>query len=513
VSKLVVAPVAKRLRVALCGLALLAGTWGGLVSVEGLADESSPGAAAGAPPVEVETITLPSFRSIAKRARPGVVHIRSAPRPADLEEFRKRLEQRQKMTDEEWETFLRTHPMDHSSASGIVLDAQGHILTNDHVVRNRGTLTVRLDDGREFAGEVVGGDRETDLAVIRIDADDLRPLPFGDSDLAEVGDWVVAVGAPFGFTQTLTHGIISAKSRSNVLSRRDISYQNFLQTDAAINPGNSGGPLLNLRGEVIGVNTAIAASEDGTNSGVSFTIPSNMAGRIAEMLKSEGVVSRGWLGVNLAPIDAETARLFGLPKSAGALIDVVYEDAPAYKAGLQCEDVVIGINGADVHDTDDARRMIADVLPGDRARLQIYRDGAPQEVTVSVGRRPRNPNAQPLGTPVQGRKLAPLGLVMRALRPNEKLVVEQSGGPEAGRTRLTHLSASRGVLVVSSADAPAAWRGDFQPGELVVAVDGTDVARVDELRAALERAAGARRATLQVVDHQGNERQVIVKLQ
>ncbi|NUQ50172.1 MAG: trypsin-like peptidase domain-containing protein [Phycisphaerae bacterium] len=323
-----------------------------------------------------------AFRNVARLAQVGVVQINVAGDPNELAEVRRQVERRldRPLTDERWQRFLREHPQ--GTASGILMDAQGHILTNHHVVGGKTGITVRLHDGRSYEAQVRGTDPETDIAVLKIEARELHPLRFGDSDKMEVGDWVLAVGAPLGLTHTVTHGIISAKGRSDIISGREIFFQDFFQTDAAINRGNSGGPLLNLRGEVIGLNTAVALNDDGGNAGIAFTIPSNIALHIADQLKRTGAVARGWLGVRLADLDSELVELFGLESDNGVMVDMVYANSPGQRAGLQCEDIIVEVNGVQVTGMRRLQALIGFVSPGKDADFKVLRslkEGQPFE--------------------------------------------------------------------------------------------------------------------------------------
>ncbi len=267
--------------------------------------------------------------------------------------------------------------------SGILMDSQGHILTNHHVAGGATKIEVTLADGRKYPAKLVGTDPKTDLAVIRIQANEPLPyLPFGDSDKVEVGEWVVAIGHPRGLDQTVTHGIISAKHRRGVTDPG--SYQDFLQTDAAINPGNSGGPLLNLRGEVIGVNAAIA-SQTGGFEGIGFTIPSNMALHVAKQLISNGKVVRGWMGVNIQDLTPELARKFSLKTARGALVADLVKAGPAEKAGLRKGDVVVALGGKEITDSASLRNEVAATPPGQEVKVEVLRDGEKKELTVRVG--------------------------------------------------------------------------------------------------------------------------------
>ncbi len=266
--------------------------------------------------------------------------------------------------------------------SGMIIDAKGHILTNHHVAGGATKIEVLLSNGNRYPAMVVGTDPKTDLAVIHIVAKETLPyVTLGDSDKVEVGEWVVAIGAPQGLDQTVTQGIISAKHRRGVTDPS--SYQDFLQTDAAINPGNSGGPLLNLQGEVIGVNAAIA-SQSGGFEGIGFTIPSNMAVFVSKALIAHGKVERGWLGVSIEDLTPELAKAAHVESLKGALIAEVVKGGPAAKAGLLKNDVVVGYQGKEIPDSSTFRNEVAITRVGSEARVDILRNGKKQEATVKI---------------------------------------------------------------------------------------------------------------------------------
>jgi len=267
--------------------------------------------------------------------------------------------------------------------SGILMDAQGHILTNNHVAGGASEIKVTLADGRQFPAKVVGTDPKTDLAVIKIqDSGRLPYLTFGDSDQMKVGEWVVAIGAPRGLDQTVTQGIISAKHRTGISDPS--SYQDFLQTDAPINPGNSGGPLLNLKGEVIGINAAIA-TDSGGSEGIGFAIPSNMASKIASTLIAHGKVERGWLGVSVSDLKPDAAKSIGLSAPQGALVADIIKGSPAAIAGLKRGDVVLSYRGQPVADSTALRNAVADTPAGRQAEMTVWRDKKKQELVVTIG--------------------------------------------------------------------------------------------------------------------------------
>lgn len=473
-----------------------------------------------------------AFRMVAEVARPGVASISVGPGPEAMARLRELGEQirstrdriatinetlrseadaldgkqTQKLIEElldlqsklpdlmaqQEEHFRHAHA---GAGSGVVWDERGHILTNNHVVEAAGTIRVQLHDQRTFEATLVGTDPKSDLAVVKINADQLHPLRFGDSTRMEVGDWVVAVGAPFGLSQTVTHGIISAKGRHDIDTERGILYQDFLQTDAPVNPGNSGGPLLNLRGEVIGINTAIA-TEDGRSSGVAFTIPSAMAVRVARELIEHGRVVRGWLGVSLNELDEDEARLFGAEAGGAVMVNILYVDSPAAKAGLQCEDIIRSVNGDRVQGLRRLQAMIADLPPDKPVRFELLRDGAPLALEVLLERQPENIDAYVRGRETQVmRRLEGLEFAARALI---------QGIPFRFSPRFL---GKRGILVrpASQPDAPP------DAIELLVGVNGQSVATISELRSAIDRARKAEPVRLELLDAAGAKRVVEVK--
>lgn len=264
------------------------------------------------------------------------------------------------------------------SGSGVIVDKAGFIVTNNHVVGDAAVVEVRLSDQTKFKGTVIGKDPDTDLALIKIEAGhDLPSVSFGDSSKVKVGQWVIAVGNPFGLDRTVTVGVISALGRENVnLSR----YEDFIQTDASINPGNSGGPLFNIRGEVVGINTAIINFAQG----IGFAIPSNMAQAITNQLKDKGRVSRGWLGVGIQPLTTELAQKFGVKEGSGVLINEVFEGEPASKGGIQPGDIILSVNEKEVDTPNTLARVIAGYSPGDKIRMGVLRDGKPVKLVIEL---------------------------------------------------------------------------------------------------------------------------------
>lgn len=264
--------------------------------------------------------------------------------------------------------------------SGVIVDKDGYILTNNHVIQEADEIKVKLADKREFKGKVIGTDPKTDIAVIKIDASNLPVLPIGDSDKQMVGDTVIAIGNPFGLNQTVTSGIISAMGRANV---GIADYEDFIQTDAAINPGNSGGALVNVKGELVGINTAIFSTSGGYQ-GIGFAIPSNMINNIMDTLIKKGKITRGWLGVSIQPATGELAKQFGLKDEKGALVGDVMEDSPADKAGLERGDVIVTYDGKDVEDPSGLRTMVAATAPGKDVPVKVLREGKPVTLKVTI---------------------------------------------------------------------------------------------------------------------------------
>jgi serine protease Do len=282
-------------------------------------------------------------------------------------------------------TRRRTRMPAEGQGSGIIVDASGYVLTNYHVIRGSDEIGVALSDGRKAKARIVGYDRATDLAVLKIEADKLVPAQWGDSDEATPGALVWAVGSPFGLDRTITSGILSAKHRAGLAGT---SYQDFLQTDAAVNPGNSGGPLVNSNGEVIGVNTAIVGD---AYQGISFAIPSNVAREVYERVKADGMVRRGWLGVELATVTQEQARGAGLSATTGVFIAGIFQQAdgsPAARAGIQAGDIVLRWNDVTVRSPDDLKLAVGKTAVGSKARIAVYRSGRELTLEVEVGERP-----------------------------------------------------------------------------------------------------------------------------
>jgi serine protease Do len=337
--------------------------------------------------------TLPEqlFVPIAKRAKASVVNVSSVKKPQqDGQSFQNPFFDDPFFRRFFGEEFERRMPaprefQQQGLGSGVILTQDGYIITNNHVVEGADELSVSLPDKRTFKAKVIGTDPKTDVAVIKIDASNLPALPWGDASQLEVGEMVLAVGNPFGLSQTVTMGIISAIGRANV---GIVDYEDFIQTDAAINPGNSGGALVNLKGELIGINTAIF-SRSGGYMGIGFAIPSTMAKSVMQSLIKHGKVIRGWIGVSIQDVTPDLAKEFGAVENKGALVGDVLEDSPASKAKLERGDIITAYNRVSVRDSNHLRGLVAETSPGTTARLSVLRDTKPLDLTITIGELPK----------------------------------------------------------------------------------------------------------------------------
>ena len=343
-----------------------------------------------------------------------------------------------------------------SLGSGVIIDSGGYILTNNHVIKGADEIKVTLSDSRQFNAKVVGTDPKTDLALIKIDASNLPSARWGDSDQLKVGELVIAVGSPYGLSQTVTSGVVSAKGRANV---GITDYEDFIQTDAAINPGNSGGALVNIKGELIGIPTAIVTTTGGYQ-GIGFAIPSNMAKAVVESLLKKGKVIRGWLGVWIQPVTEEIARQFNLKEAKGVLVSDVFEGSPAEKAGIQRGDIIIAYNGSRVDEPTSFRNMVATTPPGKSVEVKVIRDGKEIVLKVEVSEQPEEP------------VLA--GTFENALRG----VHVQDITPEL-RMSLRIPKRVSGVIVTDVEEASPAF-SSIQKDDIIMEIDRTKVSNVSE---------------------------------
>ncbi len=350
-----------------------------------------------------------------------------------------------------------------SLGSGFIISTDGYILTNAHVVEAADEINVKLNDKREFKAKVIGSDKRTDIALIKIEASGLPAVKFGDPNKLKVGEWVIAIGSPFGFENTVTAGIVSAKGRS--LPQEN--FVPFIQTDAAVNPGNSGGPLFNMRGEVVGINSQIY-SRTGGFMGLSFSIPIDVANDVATQLKTGGRVTRGRIGVVIQPVTRELAESFGLPKPAGALVSSVEKGSPAEKAGIEVGDVILKFGGREVNSSEDLPRLVGGTKPGAKAAVQLMRNKATREVSVVVGEMPdearaaqrsqrRGPGAKP-----PSESVSRLGMTLSEPTAEQRKELKITGG-----------------ILVEEAQGPAAKAG-IRRGDIILAVNNQDVKSLDQ---------------------------------
>jgi serine protease Do len=468
----------------------------GLLATTGIAGLATVMLATGVPanivpsmadPVRVEAPQAPSFADVVEAVKPAVVSVRvqsdaqpvsdmqqfgfgmTPPGMEDLPEdhpmrrFFREFERRGGGGDERAERPRGPRPV--SQGSGFFISDDGYLVTNNHVVQDGQEFTVVLDDGTELDATMVGTDSRTDLAVLKVEPEGrtFTYVEFGDDNATRIGDWVVAVGNPFGLGGTVTAGIVSARGREIGAG----PYDDFIQVDAAVNRGNSGGPTFNLSGEVIGVNTAIF-SPSGGNVGIAFAIPASLARDVVNDLIEDGSVERGWLGVQIQPVTDEIAESLGLSEAAGALVSAPQGESPAAAAGVEPGDVITEVDGAAVEDPRALARLVAGLTPGEDVDLTVWRDGGEQTITVELGTYPADEQAaaatEAPAAPDADRELADLGMT----------VVPSEDG--------------NGVVITDiDPDGPAAERG-FQVGDVIVRVQDQDIRSADDISSAIAAA-------------------------
>lgn len=355
---------------------------------------------------------------------------------------------------------------EHSLGSGVIVNSDGYILTNNHVIAGASDIEVFTQDRKKFKARIIGADKRTDIAVLKIDATGLPTLSLGDSSDLKVGDVVFAIGDPFGIGETATMGIVSATRRA--LGGAIEHYEDFIQTDAAINPGNSGGALIDLHGNLIGINTAIL-SGGGGNEGVGFAIPVNLAHNVMDQIVQHGKVIRGYMGVAIQSVSPDMAQAFGLNQGGGALIGDVTPGGPAAKAGLQRGDIVLQLDGTQVTGSDDLSLRISQLAPGSVAHLQIYRNGKNQDLNVTLGEFPENAES---GAPAESRSSALSGLQVQNLTPEL-------------RQQLNLPAGTQGVVVTNVDPSSAAAAANIQQGDVIQEVDHMPVHTVQEYEQAI----------------------------
>ena len=417
--------------------------------------------------------TLPDFSALVQEVGPAIVNIRAInegdgaaqasniPKDDPLYDFFRRF----------GAPDTRREPTQ-GMGSGLIVTADGLILTNAHVVQDASDVTVKLTDRREFKARVVGADRRSDIAVLKIDATALPTVRIGDPEKIRVGEWVAAIGSPFGLENSVTSGIVSAKSRS----LPDSNYVPFIQTDVAVNPGSSGGPLLNMQGEVIGINSQIY-SRTGGYMGLSFAIPIDVASRVQKDLIERGKVSRGKLGIGIQSVDQALAKSFRLEEPAGVIVNGVEPGGPAERAGILPGDIILTFEGKEVGRPNDLPTMVAETRPGTKTQIEVWRKGDRRKVTVTVGELPDDTVALAAARRATAAGAAykneAAGLAVRVLTPEERQATRSDGG-----------------VIVEKVQGPAA-RAGIQPGDVIVRVNEKPIEKPEELREAIATAGEA----------------------
>ncbi len=439
-------------------------------------------------PMELAT----AFVQIARRVEPAVVNISTVTQPPGVGS-------RDRSSTNNQLPFDLARPgekeVTRGNGSGVIVDASGFILTNHHVIVGADRIKIKLADGSEYPGRIVGSDQETDLAVVKIDPKgDLPSARIGDSDRMQVGDWVLAIGSPFGLDQTVTAGIISAKDREATELRNRPSFQHFLQTDAAINRGNSGGPLINLAGEVIGINTAIATST-GDYNGIGFALPSGEAIQIYRQLTRTGRVMRGFLGVMTDPVTAQIAKVYGLEAARGAIVSIVTETyqvngrevaTPAARAGLRLGDIVVQYRGESIRSSQDLIRRVAGTPIGAEVEIKVVRSGQEVSLLTTVGTRPMSEN---------GRQS-----IASAISPeegNRGLGFDVANMPIVS-ARDTDLQGVSGVMVVRVEPGSVADDAELRRDDIIEQINRQSLTTAMQFKRALERVAAGQPIVLQV---------------
>jgi serine protease Do len=413
-------------------------------------------------------ITSETFAKLAEKMKPAVVNISTTMvmKGSTLMQFHAPFGERDPFR-EFWEKFFGGEmPREYrtkSLGSGFIVNNEGYIITNDHVIRHAEKIVVTLQNKKDYQAKVVGSDEKTDLALIKIDAQEVLPVaPLGDSDRLRVGDWVVAIGNPFGLAETVTAGIVSAKGR--VIGAGP--YDDFIQTDASINPGNSGGPLFNIYGEVVGINTAIVA----TGQGIGFAIPVNLAKEVVSQLKEKGRVVRGWLGVGIQRVTPDLAKSFGLKEAAGALVSKVFEDTPAARAGLKQGDIILSFDGKKIEDSSELPRVVASTPVGKEVNIQLFRDGKTISVQAKIAEMEEKKKEAEKERPLE----KPVGILVQDVTPE----IARSLGMER----------PRGIVVAQVEPGSPADEAGMRRGDVILEVDRKPIENVEAFRKVIREA-------------------------
>jgi serine protease Do len=428
--------------------------------------------------------SLPDFTELVDKASPAVVNISTeqtvtaktaneggqqlGPNSEELNEFFKHFFGQQPFGQQSPQQGQRS-----SLGSGFIISHDGYVLTNNHVIDGADVIHVRLNDRREYMAKLVGTDPRTDLALLKIDADDLPIVKMGDSDNLKPGQWVLAIGSPFGFDYTVTAGIVSATGRSLPSD----NYVPFIQTDVAINPGNSGGPLFNLDGEVVGINSQIYTRSGGF-MGVSFAIPSKVAMSVVDQLKKDGKVSRAWLGVLIQDVSNELAESFGLDRSNGALISRVLPDSPAEKAGLKSGDIILQFNGQSIAHSGELPYIVGQMKAGTEVDAKVYRDGKEQTISVMLEARPNDPKTVAQAQQDQNR----LGMIVGEVPADMAKNFDIDGG-----------------VVIEQVLGGTAARNGLQPGDVITMLNGKRINNVADFSEIAKEIPSGRSVPMRVI--------------
>jgi len=426
---------------------------------------------------------LPDFTELVEKQGPAVVNVSTTQVIRNAQRFPF------PEGDPYFEFFRRFAPLipreqeSQSLGSGFIISADGYIMTNAHVVDSADKITVRLTDKREFHARVIGADKRTDVALLKIEATGLPKVTVGNPNNLKVGEWVFAIGSPFGFDSSVTAGIVSAKGRSLPQD----NFVPFIQTDVAINPGNSGGPLFNMNGEVVGINSQIY-TRSGGSMGLSFAIPIDVATQVTEQLRSSGKVTRGRIGVSIQELTRELAESFGLNKPAGALISSVEKSGPADKAGIEASDVILKFDGKPVDSSSDLPRMVAATKPGSKVAVELWRKGAPRNVTVEIAEMPEDGKlaraARKLADEV-AEMISRLGIAVSELSKEQLRELEIGGG-----------------LLVEEVKGSAARTAGLQQGDVLLAIGNIPIRSLNQFNEILKQVPRGRNVALLV--HRGD---------
>jgi serine protease Do len=423
---------------------------------------------------QLAVASLPDFARIVETRSPAVVKIIAevkAPARSAIDQM-EGLEDLEQLPDALRRFFQYRNPpapRGGGTGSGFIITEDGYVVTNHHVVEGADSVIVRLSDRREFDAEVIGTDQRSDLALLRVDADGLPFLRLGKSQDLKVGQWVLAIGSPFGLDYSVTAGIVSAKGRS-LPTESGENYVPFIQTDVAINPGNSGGPLFNLRGEVVGVNSQIF-TRSGGSIGLSFAIPSKVVTNIIKQLRSNGVVVRGWLGVSIQNVDRTLAESFGLDRPRGALIAQVGDDTPAERAGLEAGDIIVAVDDAQIDVSADLPHVIGLLAPGDEVDVRVIREGVEAEIEVVIGALEADEIASVSAAPVEPGTVSLLGMTVKELEASDEPAPTLRGG----------------VMVAAVEPDSPAYEAGVRAGDVITRFGRSAISRLSDMEAAADR--------------------------